>query len=225
MLCTGGLQQSLMLVGELDEDVFEAGSERTNLCDGNAVLHELFAEIVEIETVFDKRVDGLPENGCAAYAGEATRKSKSARDFRGGDFNAQRAGGLDVREFAKRIGRAVGDELAVINVGDVTAALGFVHVVSGDKKRDAMTRKLEEKIQERAARDGMDAGSGLVEKKQRRLMEHGATEGEALLPAAGKLRGQAIQIGCEAVELDNFVDAALEARRLQAVDAAVKLQV
>jgi len=28
-LRTGGLQQSLMLVGELDEDVFEAGSERS----------------------------------------------------------------------------------------------------------------------------------------------------------------------------------------------------
>src|SRR6266446_5208412 len=214
-----------MLVGELNEDVFEAGSERTNFGDGNAVLHELFAEIAEIETVFDERVDGLPENGCAAYSGEATRKSKSARDFRGGNFNAQRAGGLHVREFAKRIGRAVGDELAVINVGDVTAALGFVHVVSGDKKRDAMTRKLEEKIPELAARDGIDARGGLVEKEECGLMEHGAAESETLLPAARKLRGQAIQIGCEAVELDNFVDAALQARGLQAVDAAVELQV
>src|SRR5467141_2175851 len=214
-----------MLVGELDEDVFEAGSERTNLCDGNAVLHELFAEIVEIETVFDERVDGLPENGCAAYAGEATRESKSARDFRSGDFNAQRAGGLDVREFAKRIGRAVGDELAVIDVSDMGAALGFVHVVSGDEKRDAMTGKLEEEIPELAARDRVDARGGLVEKKERRLMQHGAAESKALLPATGKLRGQAIQIGCEAVELDNFIDAALQARGLQAVDAAIELQV
>src|SRR6266403_2856699 len=142
-----------MLVGELDEDVFEAGSERTNFGDGNAVLHELFAEIAEIETVFDERVDGLPENGCAAYSGEATRKSKSARDFRGGDFNAQRAGALHVREFAKRIGRAIGDELAVINVRDVTAALGFVHVVSGDKKSDAMAGKLEEEIGRASCRE------------------------------------------------------------------------
>jgi len=39
-------------------------------------FHELFAEIVEIETVFDERMDGLPENGGAAYAGEVTRESE-----------------------------------------------------------------------------------------------------------------------------------------------------
>src|SRR6267143_5378005 len=214
-----------MLVGELDEDVFKAGSERANLCDRNAVFHELFAEIVEIETVFDERMDGLPENGGAAYAGEVTRESKSARDFRCGDLNAQRAGGLYVREFAKRIGRAVGDELAVVDIGDMAAALGFVHVVSGDEEGDAMTGKLEEEIPELAARDRIDARGGLVEKEERRLVQHGAAESEALFPATGKLGGQAILIGCGAVELDNFVDAALQARGLEAVDAAVELQV
>jgi len=62
-----------MLVGELDEDVFKAGSERANLCDRNAVFHELFAEIVEIETVFDERMDGLPEKWwrCVCRGGDA----------------------------------------------------------------------------------------------------------------------------------------------------------
>src|SRR5882724_1516797 len=77
-LRTGGLQHGLMLVGELDEDIFEAGSERTNLGDGNAVLQELFAEIVEIETILDKRVDGLSENRGAADAGEMARKAERA---------------------------------------------------------------------------------------------------------------------------------------------------
>src|SRR5713226_8356654 len=214
-----------MLVGEFDKDVFEAGSERTNFCDGDAVSQELSAEIVEIEMVLDERVDGLTENGGAADAGEVTRESERARDFRCGDFNAQRAGRLNVREFTQRIGRAVGDELAVINVGDVAAALGFVHVMGGDKKSDAMAGKLEEEIPELAARDGINTRGGLVEEKKCRLVQHGAAEGEALLPATGKLRGQAIQIGCEAVDLDNFVDAALQARWLQAVNAAVELQV
>src|SRR5258708_27540362 len=97
--------------------------------------------------------------------------------------------------------------------------------MGGDKKRDAMTGKLEEEIPKLAVRDRIDPGGGLVEEKKGRLVQHGAAEGEALLPAAGKLRGQAIQIGREAVELDNFVDAALQARGLQAVDAAVELQV
>src|SRR5712691_3120232 len=154
-----------MLVGEFDEDVFEAGSEGTNLGDGDAVFQELFTEIVEIEMVFDERMDGLPENGGAAAA--------------------------------------------EVNVGDMAAALGFVHVVSGDEEGDAVTGKLEEEIPELAARDGVDAGRWLVEEKKRRLVQHGAAEGEALLPAAGKLRGQAIEIGFEAIELDDFIDAAL----------------
>src|SRR5437660_10606866 len=107
----------------------------------------------------------------------------------------------------------------------MAAALGFVHVVSGDKERDAMPRKLEEQIPELAARDGVDAGSGLIEEKKFRLVQHGAAESEALLPAAGELRGQAIQVRLEAVELDNLFKAALEARGLEAVNAAVELQI
>jgi len=56
---------------------------------------------------------------------------------------------------------------------------------------------------------GVDTCGGLVEEKKSRLVQHGAAEGETLLPASGKLRGQAVQIRFEAVELDNFVDAAL----------------
>ena len=53
-------------------------------------------------------------------------------------------------------------------------------------------------------------------------MQHGAAEREALLPSAGQLCGQAIEVGAEAVELDDFVHAALEAIGGQAVDAAVE---
>jgi len=171
--------------GELDKNVFEAGSEGANLGDGEAVFQELFAEIVEIEMVLDERMDGLAENGGAANAREVTREAERACNFRRGDFDAQGARRLNVGKPSERLGCAVGDELAVINVSDVAAALGFVHVMSGDEKRDAMTGKLEEKIPELAARDGIDACGGLVEKEECRLMEHGAAEGEALLPAAG----------------------------------------
>src|SRR5208282_3979842 len=116
MLDTGGLQKGLMLVSELDEDIFEAGSERANLCHSNAVLQKLSAEIIEIETVFDERVDGLPEDGGAANAGKLAREAKRARNFGRGDFHSQGALRLDVRKFPQRIGRAVGDELPVINV-------------------------------------------------------------------------------------------------------------
>jgi len=97
--------------------------------------------------------------------------------------------------------------------------------MSGDEKRDAMTGKLEEEIPELAAarRDRYPQWA-----RRERGVSVRATwrsRGEALLPAAGKLRCEAIQIGCESVELDNFIDAALQARGFQAVDTAVELQV
>src|SRR2546430_14011689 len=154
--------------------------------------------------VFDERMDGLTENRGAADAGEVTRESERARDFGRGDFNAQSALRLNVREFAERIGRAVGDEFAVINVGHVTAALGFVHVVSGDKERDAVTGKLEEEIPELAARDRIDAGGGLVEEKKGRLLPHGGAASEAPLPATRKLGGPRSPIGGGAGEVGQF---------------------
>src|SRR6266851_340581 len=225
MLRTSGLQQRLMLVGEFDEDILEAGSERANLGDGNILFQKLVAEVVKIAMVLNERMNGLPEDGGAANAGNLARETERARNFRRGDFDAQRALRLDVGKLAERIGCPIGDELAVVNVSDVAAALGFVHVMRGDEKGDAMAGKLEEEIPELAARDGVDAGSGLIEEKEFRLVQHGAAECEALLPAAGELRGQAIQIGFEAIELNNFVNAAFKASGFEAVDAAVELQV
>src|SRR5258708_16404546 len=221
----GGLEHGLMLVGELDKDVFETGSEGPNLGDGDAVFQELLAEIVEIEMVVDERVDGLSENSSAADARKLAGEAESTRDFRSGDFHAYRARGLDVRQFAQRIGRAVGDNLAKIDVSDVIAAFGFVHVVRGDEKRDAMSGELEKKIPELAPRDRIDAGSGLVEKEECGLVQHGAAESQALLPASRKLRRQTIEVGREAVELDDFVDAALQPSAFEAVDAAGELHV
>src|SRR5260370_17058376 len=80
-----------MLVGEFHEDVLEDGSERANLGDSDAVFQELVAEVVEIEMIVNERMNGLSENGGAANAGEMARETERARNFRRGDFDAQRA--------------------------------------------------------------------------------------------------------------------------------------
>jgi len=67
-----------MLVGELDKDIFEAGSERTNLGDGNAVLQELFAEIVEIGNDLDERVDGLSKMVALRMPGDGAQSGARA---------------------------------------------------------------------------------------------------------------------------------------------------
>src|SRR5713101_141890 len=163
---TDGLRFRLVLVGQLDENIFEAGSKRANLADRDSVFKELLAKVVEIEMFFDKRVDGLAKNGGAANAGKLPGEAQGAGDFRRSDFDAHGAVRLHVREFAERIGSAVGDEPAVINVGDVAATLGFVHVMRGDEEGDAVAGELEQKIPKLTARDGVNASCGLVKEQE-----------------------------------------------------------
>src|SRR6266404_992611 len=171
---TGLLRFRLVLIGQLDENIFEARLKRPNFAHSDSVFQELLAKIVEVEMFFDQRVNRLAENGGAANAGELPGETQSAGHLGGCDFHALGAGGLHVRKLAERIGSSVGDELAVINVSDVAAALGLVHIVRGDEERDAVAGKLEEQIPELAARDGIDAGRGLIEEKELGLVQHGA---------------------------------------------------
>src|SRR5271156_434427 len=211
-----------VLVGELNEYIFEAGGQRVNVGDGDAVFLQLRAQIGEIEMLFHQRVDGLAKNGSAANAGNMARQTQGARHLRRDDFDAVGANGLHIGKQLEFRGRAVSDELAVVNVGDVTAAFGFVHVVRGNEKSDALAGKLEKQIPELAAGDRIDAGGGLIEKKKFWFVEHGAPESQALLPTAGKLRGESVEVRRETIELHDFVDAAFHALRGKAVDAAVE---
>src|SRR5215470_238975 len=222
MLPTASLQLPLMLVGKLDEDVFQAGSQGANLSYGNAALQEQIPQVVEIEIVVHEGVDGLAKNGCAADAGKFTSRAQSACDFGSGDFDAKRTMWLDFGELAERIRGAIGDELAVINVGDMAAAFGFIHVVRRDKKCNAMGGEFEEQVPKLAPRDGVDAGRWFVKKKKLRLVQHRTTEGETLLPSSGKLSSEPSCVWAEAVELDDFIHSLLQLVRRQAVNTAVK---
>src|SRR5579864_1622532 len=133
-------------------------------------------------------MDGLPKNRGAPDPGNMTGQPKSSCYFWRGDLNTHGSVWLYVRKLAKRIGSAVGNKLAEINVGDVAAALGFVHVVRGHKKRNAVPGKLEKQIPELPARNRIDAGGWLVEEQQFGLVQHGAAKSEPLFPAARKLR-------------------------------------
>src|SRR6266576_109967 len=225
MLVTGDLQKGLLFVGEFDESVFQAWGQRANLGHGNAVFQELLAELVQIKMFIDERVDGLAKNRGTADPRNPVCQAQCARDFRSRDFNALGSVRLHVGELPKRIGSTIGNKLAVIDVCNVAATLGFVHVVGSHKKSYAVTGKLEEQIPKLAARDGIDAGRGLVEKEKLGLVQHGAAKSQALLPAAGKLGGQTVQVGAESVKLNDFLDAPLEASGLETVNPAVKLQI
>src|ERR1700756_2925195 len=56
---TGLLRLRLVLIGQLDENIFEAWLERPNFAHGDPVLQKLLAKIVEVEMFIDERVNRL----------------------------------------------------------------------------------------------------------------------------------------------------------------------
>src|SRR5579859_2109953 len=225
MLFTLGLQFCLMLVGQLDENVFEARSQWTNFGDGNVLLLKPLTKIIETQAVFNQGMDRLTEDRGAANARKLSCGAQSASDFGRSDFDAHRSRRLDFRKLAKSIRRAVGDELAVVDVGDMAATLGFVHVMSRDKKSDALRGEFEEKIPQLTARDGIYAGGRLVEEEQFWFMEHRAAEREALLPSAGELSRETRGIRTEPVCVDDLFDAAFQALGGKTINSTVEREI
>src|SRR5579859_186827 len=220
---TRRLLLSFVLVSELDEDVFQAGSERADFRDADPFLRELLADGMRIQMLVDQGMDRLTENSGAADAIDIARETQCSCHLGSRDLHAHSSVWLDLGKLPKRIGCPVGDDLAEINVSDVAAALGFVHVMRGDEESNPVPGKFEQKIPELAPRYWIDAGSWFVEKKQLGLVQHGAAESQSLLPAPGELRGKFMEIGSQAVECHDLLDAAFQACGLEAVNAAVKL--
>ena len=104
------------------------------------------------------------------------------------------------------VGRAGHEQLRQVEVADLAAALGLVHVVRGDEQRDALGGELEQQIPQLAARDRIDAGGRLVEEDDARLVHQRGAEREPLLPAAGEQAGAAIDVRPDVRERDRGVD-------------------
>src|ERR1700689_5594925 len=77
------------------------------------------------------------------------------------------------------------DDLATIHKRQPMAIFGFIHIVRADEDGVSGGGKLVNQIPKCAPSDRVDAGSRLVEEKDRRLMQNGASQREPLLPAAG----------------------------------------
>ena len=112
-----------------------------------------------------------------------------------GAHGSQQIGSFELQQLVRvqipleRVRHAQGDQLAAINQRQAMAVFRFVHVVRGDQNGMAGFGKLIDQVPEAAARDGIDARSGLVQKQDARGMHDGAAQRQALLPAAGQQLG------------------------------------
>src|SRR5690348_4294932 len=107
----------------------------------------------------------------------------------------------------------------------MTATLGFIHVMCGDEKRNALSRKLKEQVPKLASRHWIDAGSWFVKKKYRRLVHQRTPERETLLPSAGEAPGKPVDIISEIVGLNRLRDLFLHRLPFELIGPGVKLQV
>ena len=159
----------------------------------------------------DDRVHGLAEDGRARRRTAAA--AASARALRGPrrlDLEASPPGPVERGQRLERVGRAAHDHLRQVEVPDLAAALGLVHVVRRDEEGDALGRELEEEVPQLPARHGVDACGRLVEEDDPRLVHQGAAEREALLPAAAEQTRAPVQVRADVRELDRRVAPAPE---------------
>src|SRR5918995_6491539 len=87
---------------------------------------------------------------------------------------------------AKSIGCVERQEAALVQQCDARAALGFIEIRGADEDGDPQLEELRQQLPELAARHRVDAGRGLVEQDDARLVNQGAGERELLLHAAGQ---------------------------------------
>src|SRR5580692_5436223 len=139
-----------------------------------------------------------------------------------------RASGSD--QFARA---AEGDLFAVVHDGDALAeALGFVHVMRGEKDSAAGEFELLDQLPKLAAGLRVEAGGGLIEKKKIGIANQRTRERQALLLAARKTAYARILLFFELHERDCigsvralFKKAAEQAKRLKDSQLLGKLRV
>ena len=99
--------------------------------------------------------------------------------------------------------RAVRQQIAIGDIGDLVTALGLVHVMGGDQHGQPVGGERVDLVPEIAPRLGIDAGGRLVEQQQLRARQRAGAEREPLLPAAGEFAGELLLAAGKAEPLDH----------------------
>ena len=123
--------------------------------------------------------------------------------------------------------RAQRHQIAVIDDGDAVAELvGFFHVVRGEQHGEvARGFELVQHLPHGDARDGIEAGGGLVEKKDVRIVHQAARDLKPPPHAAGKRFGLRVAPLDEVDGLEHFLDVLLALGARNAVELGVDDQI
>ena len=172
------------LFHEVNEDVFEPGADLAPLVLGGAERRDRLFQGLSVVAADMQRG---AESGCLPDAWPVAELLGKLLKMRAADRPGRQTRLLDDLGAG-----AVGEQIAVEDVGEPVTAFRFIHVVGGDQERQPLSGKLMDLLPEIAAGLGVDAGGRLVEQQQLRLVNHARSQRQALFPPAGKMTGQLV---------------------------------
>ena len=155
-----------------------------NLGMSDADFAQLFLNLRALDCFIDEQMHRLTEDCGAADSGHLVHGVEGCGYVIAGHVKPARSGWIHVRQFFQIVGLTAHDQFRQVDVADMIAALGFIHVMGRHEQRHAFTGELEKQIPQLAPRDRIDAGGRLIEEDDARLVHERGGEREALLPAA-----------------------------------------
>ena len=139
-----------------------------NLGMRDADFAQLFLDLRALDCFIDQQMHRLAEDCGAAHSGHLVHgmrapRSRDRKSRQAGAFRVDLPPAVASARLACRH-----HQFRQVNVADVIAALGFVHVMGGHEQRDPFTGELEKQIPQLAAGDWIDARGRLIEEKHTR---------------------------------------------------------
>src|SRR5262249_30379169 len=126
---------------------------------------------------------------------------------------------------AQRLGGRIGDQAPGVDERHPVAVLDLFEEVRGHEDRTPARRFLLDELPEELSARDVDAGRGLVEEEQLRLVERGEREARTLADAGRQVLGTLGGGGAERESVAERAPAPLELRAREAEEAGVELDV
>src|SRR5438270_4172504 len=126
----------------------------------------------------------LTEDSGASHSFELVYGFQSGGEMIASDVESARSGRADFRHLFQFIRFPAYNQFRHVDVADVRATLGFIHVMRGDEESHSLASELKEQTPQLTPSHGIDSGCRFVEKQYGGFVHEGAGHGQALAPAA-----------------------------------------
>src|SRR5882724_255638 len=129
-----------------NENVFERRTDLVDLGTLDPDAAQFLVDLLPSNRFVDEQVHGLTEHGRIQDSFHFAHRAQRHGDVIAGGIEAPRSGWTHLRHSFQIVGLTADDQLRVVNVADMRAALRLVHVMRGDEERHSLTREFEKQV-------------------------------------------------------------------------------